>query len=519
MRLVVFHYHLLPGGVTQVISSSAVAALTYLPEIDSITLVSGRNENTKNVISGIRSKLNGKIFNDPEKIQSVTIPELDYITEMNKYPNPEHIKRTLQNNFEGDLWWVHNYHLGKNPFFTDALLQAAVENPKQKIVLQIHDFPEASRFINLETLHKHVSLPIYPVLPNIKYVTINSRDRNYLTTAGIPNKMVFLLNNPVENLQNNNIENDRFIYNKIDKILSKSEPSYIKAAPLIVYPVRTIRRKNVLEAGLLAKCSTIPVNLLPTLPGVSKSEAGYSKIVDNCFKNKLIPGAPKAGLILEQEGISFQNIMNAADIIISSSVQEGFGYLFINSLQWKKPLIARKLDIIDDFSEIFSDKFSHFYNSVNIPLRNPLKKLLKMEYDKKLSNLGAFLDKKIISKLKEQESEIFKGNTIDFLYLSPIMQMEFLKELTDPGLLEETRKLNIKILEQMENMLSINSIIFNENDIKKFSLQNHAEQIWNIIFSFKNEKLMTSSSNKNINPSIISSFANFPSISLLYNPL
>lgn len=516
VRLIVFHYHLLPGGVTQVITSSAIAALRYLPEIDGITLVSGKKDNTDNVVSAIRVNSDSTVSNKSDII-SVTLPELEYMSDMKNHPTPESLKNVLMKHFAGHLWWIHNYHLGKNPAFTEAVLQIAEESPDQKIILQIHDFPEASRFKNLEILHKHTTLPLYPIHPNIRYVTINSRDSTYLTTAGIPKEMVFLLNNPVETL--NETENNMENYKMIDKVLSGSSSSYIKGAPLIIYPVRTIRRKNVLEAGLLAKCSKTSVNLLPTLPGISTSEKKYSKIVDNCFTEKLIPGTAQAGVVLESRGISFPNIMSAGKIIISSSVQEGFGYLFINSLQWKKPLFARKLDVIRDFNNIFSTEFSFFYNNVDIPLSKTLGKQLKQEYSRKISGLGKFLDKEIISNLKKQKTRLMKGSSIDFSYLSPTMQRDFLKDLDDPGLLEETRKMNNIKLEQMEKMLSIDTISFDETVIEKFSLINHAEQIGSIISSLKNSIKTTPLPKKNINYSILASFTDFDSISLLYDPV
>ena len=518
MRLIVFHYHLLPGGVTQVISSSAIAALRYLPEIDGITLVSGKKDNADNVVAGIRAKLDGTIF-DKSDIISVTLPELEYMSDMERHPDLKSLKNTLKKRFAGHLWWIHNYHLGKNPVFTEAVLQIAEESPEQKIVLQIHDFPEASRYKNLEDLHEHVTHPLYPIYSNIRYVTINSRDRDYLTTAGIPKEMVFLLNNPVEPLEREKGDGRKETGRKIGKALSKSTASYIEGAPLMIYPVRTIRRKNVLEAGLLARCSRTPVNLLVTLPGVSKTEKGYSEIIDSCFEEGLIPGASRAGLTLGDNGISFPDTMSAGKIIISSSVQEGFGYLFINSLQWKKPLFARKLDIIRDFSDMFSTEFSHFYDTVEIPLSTALRKQLKQEYSRKISELGKFLDKEIISNLKKQETRVIQGSSIDFSYLSPIMQRNFLKDLNDPGLLKETRKMNNIKLEQMEIMLSIDMIAFDETVIEKFSLANHAEQIGNIISSLKNDIDLSPSSKENVNYSIIASFANFASISLLYDPI
>ena len=162
MRLIVFHYHLLPGGVTQVIKSSAIAALKYLPEIDSITLVSGKKDNSGNVAAEIRKNLDGNI-SDKSDILSVSLPELDYMSDMEKLPNTESLIKILKKRFAGHLWWIHNYHLGKNPVFTEAVLQIAEELPEQKMILQIHDFPEASRYKNLEVLHKYVTHPLYPI--------------------------------------------------------------------------------------------------------------------------------------------------------------------------------------------------------------------------------------------------------------------------------------------------------------------------------------------------------------------
>ncbi len=186
---------------------------------------------------------------------------------------------------------------------------------------------------------------------------------------------------------------------------------------------------------------------------------------------------------------------------------------------WRKPLIARNLDIIKDFSDIFSSDFSYFYNEVNIPLSTTLRKQLIQEYDRKISGLEKFLDKNIISNLENQVKQIFKEDSIDFLYLSPVMQKQFLEKIKDKDLLEETRKMNTLLLKQMEKMLTANTINFEESDIEKFNLNNHAEQIGNIISSLKYDILKIPSPKKNINYSLMASFINSASISLLYDPV
>ncbi|MCK5200918.1 MAG: hypothetical protein KAR21_21340, partial [Spirochaetales bacterium] len=239
MRIIVFHYHLLPGGVTQVIKSSAVAALMHIPGIDGITLVSGRTDNSDKLVADIRDSLKGSIPGNID-VESVILPELGYISDMVNYPDQGILEDTLLDRFKGDLWWIHNYHIGKNPFFTEAVLQIGEKFPEQQMVLHIHDFPEAARYLNLATLHQHVTRVLYPVSSNVKYVTINSRDKDYLVAAGVPEEMDFILNNPVETLEMERGDGrTEKRGGKIDNVLSKSTAAYIEGAPFMIYPVRT----------------------------------------------------------------------------------------------------------------------------------------------------------------------------------------------------------------------------------------------------------------------------------------
>ncbi len=497
------------------IKSSAIAVLENIPEIEGITLVSGRADNVGIVVSEIRENPENLIPNID--VDCVVLPELGYISNMGNYPDPETITKTLLDRFKGNLWWIHNYHIGKNPFFTEAVLQIAENSPQQQMVFHIHDFPESGRYANFTSIHRYVTMPLYPVSSNVKYVTINSRDRNYLTKAGIPEDSVFLLDNPVEPIKREKgerrLETER---NAIDKVLSNSAPSYIKGAPLLIYPVRTIRRKNVLEAGLLARCSRTPVNLLVTLPGISETEKGYSNLVDSCFDLGLIPGAAQAGIKAAKGDISFIDLIDAGSLIISSSVQEGFGYLYINSLQWGKPLFTRNLEIIDGFRDIYKEDWSYFYDEIKIPLENSLREILREHYHRKIMEVGIFLDKEIVSTLSQQIKLMLQMDTIDFSYLSPSMQKKFLKNLSDPGLLRDTQTLNSISLEQMEKLLSTNLLLFNSKIIKRFNLSNHANQIQRIISSFENKPQGTMKS-INIQDNVLSYFAGLPSIRLLFN--
>ena len=255
-----------------------------------------------------------------------------------------------------------------------------------------------------------------------------------------------------------------------------------------------------------------------TLPGVSETEREYSNQVDSCFSSGLIPGAAQAGIKTAGHNISFLDLIDAGKLIISSSVQEGFGYLFIDSLQWGKPLFAKNLEIIDGFRDIFREKDSHFYNEIKIPLRKSLREILRKEYHRKIRELETFLDNRIISTLNQNIRLLLQMGTIDFSYLSPSMQSNFLKDLVDPGLLRDTQTLNRISLEIMENLLSKDEMDFDKKVIERFSLSNHAEQIQKIISSFEN-KLTETVRATNIHDNMLSSFAELSSIRLLYDPI
>ena len=154
-NITIFHYHLLTGGITQVISSSVKAILHTAADKFDITIVCGRNEHRSQLIDSMNREL--KNAGIDAVVRSEHMPEIDYIVEQSTQPSIEKIKQHLTERFSGSIWWVHNYHIGKNPLFTEALVQVAREQPQQKIVLHLHDFPESGRFSNLQALYESLN--------------------------------------------------------------------------------------------------------------------------------------------------------------------------------------------------------------------------------------------------------------------------------------------------------------------------------------------------------------------------
>ena len=424
-RLTIFHYHLLPGGVTDVIVLSVRAVLRHLEEIEKIALVYGRDENAEVVR---RKILAGMPEAAADKLSLVHLPAVDYREKQESIPEPDALLELLENRFPGsdNLWMVHNYQLGKNPAFTQAMLLAA-ENRERPLLFQIHDFPECSRYTNLTALKEGTDRPVYPQRENTAYCVINARDRNLLIEAGMEKENIWLLNNPVPLGTAGQADPDA-VKSALYRTYKNDFPALKEKGKLLFYPVRSIRRKNILEAAFLVKMMEGEANFMVSLPGISPAEKPYSDLVEKAYREGLIPGLWGIGSRPETEVLNYPNYWAAADMVISPSIQEGFGYLYLNALHWRKPLFARYLDIMDGFINVFDNESSHFYNDVPLPLNRNEKSLLMQLYKEKFIHLSSYMTPGSREKLEKELKGLIGDKSFCFSYLPPRMQYEALKK-------------------------------------------------------------------------------------------
>jgi hypothetical protein len=478
MHLVVFHYHLLPGGVTGVIDQMATAVSQFGTAVDSLEVVAGSAE-------GIESL--------EERWKVTVVPEIGYMSrrrlaEYAPVQSPEEepahrsvgpigqvspgdvaegagilaerIKAILLGRWGGPdtIWWVHNPHLGKNPAFTRALTEIVQGGPRQRIVFHIHDFPECGRYSNLRYLHQAGIDDLYPTAADLAYVTINSRDRDHLRSAGIAG--VRYLPNPVPTESPNApeardpIETRHRIWNHF----GRDFPRFAPEDALLLYPVRTIRRKNVFEAALITSLLDRPASLIVTLPGVSQPEKKFSQMVQHAFLDGTIPGMWGIGKTLSDAGVTFDDLQGAADAVISSSVQEGFGYQFIAPLLLGKPLIARRLDVIADVEPLYDGWPHAFYDQLRVPATSPSlsgpQALLRFRYTERIDRLAATLPAEVTAELYRTADAMLGAPAIDFSFLLPHMQYAYLKDMAShPSFFQEVRSLNADLLRRIEGDL------------------------------------------------------------------
>jgi hypothetical protein len=450
-ELKIFHYHYHTGGVSTVVRQAIRAFHDHLPEIRSVELVAGA------IPREFRSHI------EDHGGTCTEMPQIGYRQQAGDSPHQnrksvareaDKLAEILLGSFgsENSVWWVHNYHLGKNVVFTQALLNIIHSGRSQRMILQIHDFPECGRFGNLAALGQALSLDPYPVSPWVRYTVLNPRDREILIAAGIPEQSVFLLENPV--FRGPDPERGKAIRPVLQRLFGDEFPRFDPRAPLLLYPIRTIRRKNALEALLLCLLLEREANILITLPGTSVSERPYSDLVERLFAEQLCPGLWGIGSKSQNRALSFEDLVAAGDLVLSTSVQEGFGYLFVNSLLWSLPLAARDLDTLAGLKDLFHGHPVHFYDTIRVPVLDPPK--VAEAYRAKIRGLSALIPPEEQERLTSEVEQLLREDRVDFSFLPVEAQERLLREITaaESPVLRICRRENRLTLSKIEEMLA-----------------------------------------------------------------
>jgi hypothetical protein len=472
MNLVIFHYHMLPGGVGTVIRRGIEALNADPGPIEKIKLVTGRiaERDYEELARSVEIEL---------------IPEIDYEDRGNRggrgwRQSADALSASLRERFGGDsaIWWIHNFHLGRNLRFTRAILGLAASPGGPFMILQPHDFPEAGRYVNLEGLDRLMGLPLYPVGPRVRYALLNLHDLRILETAGVPRRNLFLLENPAPAVAAEQPARRERLALK-ERLFNTSDAGL----PALLYPVRAIRRKNVLEAGLIARMSEAPVRMLVTLPGVSKPERGYSRLVEAAFRSGLIPGEFAAGLV--RPDTSLETLAQACDMVVSSSIQEGFGYFFVQAVQWGLPLLARRLDTTEGFADIFKNYPASFYAGVYCPVEDRQRRRLRFLYKEKLGRLAKLLPAAAQARLQSEIDGVFAGGSVDFSYLDPRAQLETLKAASESESMRRgLRECNRGLIASMNALLAARPRPAASRIEKRFGPAEYAARIHRLLSSF-----------------------------------
>ena len=393
---------MLPGGVTSVIRDGLRAIIRHRPGLlRSIRVMAGRPEGMDALLASLREAV------ADARADTVVGATVDARLAYGHRRAAGGEWRFDEIGGPDAVWWIHNHHVGKNLPFTRALLRGAAHGGA-RMLLQIHDFPECGRIDGYAAVRAAVDGDLYPFGPHLRYAVINRRDHAALAAAGVPGAYLHLLWNPVAP--------------------SPIEPGCKRLGRLMpgggrlwLYPVRTRRRKNVLEAGLLARMAgdaTVGV----TLPASSAAEAAYHRQACALFRDGTLPGRIGFGGQPRFRSRSLAELAAGADAIVSSSIEEGFGYQYLHARQWGLPLIARDVDAIDGFRDLLPEPSTTLYDRLDCPLPPAERRHLTARYRARLRRLRPFVPPATLRDAAGRIDAVTGGPLIDYSYLSVELQ-------------------------------------------------------------------------------------------------
>ncbi len=225
------------------------------------------------------------------------------------------------------------------------------------VLSQCHDFAEDQRPENWRHLAKalgdgqHLApdAPLYPHGPHAGLAVLNARDRDILVQAGAPAESVRLLPNPVT------------------AALSPeaATPARYDAPPLVLYPTRAIRRKNLGELLLWAAAMGTDARFATTLEPTHPHDLAVYQNWMALAERLRLPVRFGVGVSGET---AYHQHLRAAAALITTSVAEGFGLAFLEPWLMGKPLTGRRLPEITADMEAEDIALRGLYDQLWVPL-------------------------------------------------------------------------------------------------------------------------------------------------------
>jgi len=411
MKIAFLHYHLKTGGVTTVLKQQ-LGALSDRWQ----TLV-----------------LTGHLPETTFPARIIHIPELAYSSQYKGQLDPDDVAQAILEailtTFNGpcDVLHVHNPTLAKNNHYLKIL--KSLQTKGVNLLLQIHDFGEDGR-------PQAYFTEAYPA--DCHYGVINGRDYDMLLKAGLKPKGLHLLANMVAHPR-------------------KTTPPDVLPKPMILYPVRAIRRKNIGEAILLSLFFKNERTLSITLPPNSAADIKSYKNWKAFVKDRNLKVEFDRGLSHD-----FETSVMSAGSLITTSITEGFGFSYLEPWLFGKMLWGRKLpDICHDFEQK-GIRLQHLYDRLLVPVDWFGLHLFRTKWVNSVRDAGRLFNHSVDDTLIQQAFDsCTKDGNIDFGLLDEESQKKVIDEL-------------IGDRKKSEALMQLNPFLTNPGDVPdKSSLIRH----------------------------------------------
>ena len=352
-HLVVLHSHWRPGGVRRVVELGLPEIVQFAQSgLRQVTVLSGgaADERPNFPTLGIQPRF-------------IVEPTFDYLPAGS--PNVAVILQKIREVLaqvigHGDprkvVIWFHNPALAKNPLVCVGVREFAAANGVA-VVMHHHDFWSAGRWERWETLRacgletlESAAHATFMAGVRCRHVTVNRADSQSI--APFFSGTVDHLPNPVvrSTAREDNPEVQKWI------------SEFTNGRPLWICPTRLLRRKNLLEAVLLARWLRPEAVLATTSAAFSPDEEAYASAVRGVAEAS--HGGVVLGLLDGRPHGEVAMLLRAAEAVLSTSVREGFGMSFIEAAAVGTPLIARRLPHVEPDLKALGFSFPHQYDEV-----------------------------------------------------------------------------------------------------------------------------------------------------------
>ena len=401
MHVAIGHYSIgSSDGVNTVIWRTVSELLQIDPSIK-ITVFGKAHDNIDIFLPWYNDQL--KYYDMPELSPDYRIPGLEgkdvRIQRVHDYVwHGTNVAERLGKQFaDVDVVLVENLSVGVNPavtyaFYIWTLLEYRAHSNKRFLV-RVHDFAQQrpANFANIKKFQSFLpnDMPdwhqiLYPSTPNIEYITINTTDYHRLLDHGIEPTKVWYVPNSIDN----SLVQCEKPCTDLRRLL-ETEKGVDPEAAILFYPVRSIPRKNVEEAifmtHLLNQLAKDPnkrekyqldekFHLVVSLGGTSRKERDYTDQIKDFVQRHNLPVTigigDLVGLHREYDPDDPNRILrhgvadmySVARMTVSTSVLEGFGFVFIEPWVFDQCVIGRNIPSVTmDFTKA-GLSLDHLYN-------------------------------------------------------------------------------------------------------------------------------------------------------------
>jgi FMN phosphatase YigB (HAD superfamily) len=292
---------------------------------------------------------------------------------------------------------------------------SALARDRQRIVLQIHDLAEDGRPAN----HSLISgvTELYPFSSRIHYAFLNSRDRQVFLEAGLPESMASLVVNPITP--------------------TTSPGQTHSGSPLVFAPIRAIRRKNIGELVLLSALAPegarFAISRAPLDPDAKFIHEKWKRFAD-CERLPIrfdvsdrIPPHPDAGS-------DFLSWVKHSTHWVTTSISEGFGLPFLESIAHQKPLLGRSIPSLMEDHLKHGLRLGDLYDQLLIPAEWVDLTILKDHLVTTLERSYRAYQRPINREISETAFDsLVHGDWLDFGNLPEPLQQGAIERILEPG--------------------------------------------------------------------------------------